>query len=436
MNLNPSPVTALLLGVMHMALLCCFLPVSSAHTGRKKALILGAGALLLSLLRLFETRDEGVVYLYTLALYALLLPLSAWWSGFSFPALIARTLAFLMLTECTLLSTSYLSILSLGRDIFRSAPLGTQLISILLILFVQGALLLGLRRLFPSRPRVSGMSTLLSVLSSVPYLFSFQITFWLDLSMDQLTFAIFPMLLFSCLLSLMLIVIQERQLYTEQEKRKALAMQHIMELQQRQYAISQQSAQTVRRNYHDMKNLLLYLEQADTREEVREHIRHIFSDIRPYESVLDTGSEVMDILLGEKLAACQQEGIACTVMADGAAFSFIRPLDLVAILGNAMDNAIEACVRLPEDSARYIQVRTARRQGFLLLLVRNSCIGEASVQDGRFATTKEDSENHGYGLMSIRRAVQSYGGEMTCRMADGEFTLTLLFPVQEGKTAE
>ena len=137
----------------------------------------------------------------------------------------------------------------------------------------------------------------------------------------------------------------------------------------------------------------------------------------------------MDVLLGEKLAACQQEGIACTVMADGAALAFIKPLDLVAMLGNAMDNAIEACMHLPKDSARYIQVRTARRQGFILLLVRNSCKGGSSVQDGHFVTTKEDSENHGYGLSSIRRAVQGYGGEMTCRMEDGEFSLTLLFPV-------
>jgi len=237
------------------------------------------------------------------------------------------------------------------------------------------------------------------------------------------------MLCASCLLALMLIVSLEGRLHAEQEKRQMLAQHHMTHLQQQQFEMSRSSQETVRRNYHDMKNLLLYLEQTDSREEFRSHIQHILDEIRPYETVLDTGSEVMDILLGEKLSICQQEGISCTVMADGAALSFIKPLDLVAMLGNAMDNAIEACCCLPQQSARYIQLRTARRQGFLLLHVRNSCTGEVSMQGDHFMTTKEDREHHGYGLMSIRRAVQSYGGEMTCRIEDGEFSLTLLFPV-------
>lgn len=434
--IRQMPSTALILSVMDMLLLSLFLPADPAHTPKKKALIALAGVALLFVPHLFETRDEGVVYLYTIALYLLLLPLCAWWSGLSLSRVMTRALAFLVLTECVLLAISYASLLLVGRDIFRTAPLRVRLPAVALLTAAQVPLLLGLRRLFPPKPCVNGLSNVLSLLSAIPYLFSFQITFWLSLSMEQLTVAIFPMLIFSCLLSLMLIVIQERQLFAEKEKREALAVSSIARLQQQQYAASRHSAEAVRRNYHDMKNLLLYLENVQSRDDIRAHVRQIMDDIRPYETVLDTGSEVMDILLSEKLAQCQGEGIACTIMADGAALAFIKPLDLVTMLGNAMDNAIEACRRMPGGSTRYIQVRTARRQGFLLLSVRNSCTGEANLQGGRFMTTKADSENHGFGLLSIRRCAEGYGGEMTCRMQDGEFALTLLFPCEEGHAPE
>ena len=161
---------------------------------------------------------------------------------------------------------------------------------------------------------------------------------------------------------------------------------------------------------------------------MRACIEKTLSGVQPFERVLETGSEAADILLGDKMAACQQEGITCTVMLDGALLSFIAELDLVTILGNAMDNAIEACRRMPQGAARYIQVRTREMPGFILLHVVNSCTGQARMEGSRFLTIKEDAENHGFGLSSIRHTAESYHGEMACRMEDGEFSLSLIFP--------
>lgn len=142
--------------------------------------------------------------------------------------------------------------------------------------------------------------------------------------------------------------------------------------------------------------------------------------------MLDTGNEALDILLSEKLRQCGEKQIVCTVLADGALLRFIHPLDLVTIVGNAMDNAIEACLRVPE-GARFIQVRTVQQNGFAVLSFSNSCDGEIRTAGRRILTGKQDRENHGFGLANIRRAIEGYGGEMSWRAGDGEFTLTLLF---------
>ena len=54
--------------------------------------------------------------------------------------------------------------------------------------------------------------------------------------------------------------------------------------------------------------------------------------------------------------------------------------------------------------------------------------GGARMESGRFLTIKADAENHGFGLDSIRRTVESYRGEMACRMEEGEFSLSMIFP--------
>lgn len=428
MNVMNNLSTCVLFALAHTALLAGFMPRQEDKPRAYFALVLALSAAMQTAARLFETRTSLTTYLCTAALYVTMVVFLRLWSGEALLPIAQRAICFLLITESVTLALSYFSQRLLGRDLFRTDPLAAQALSLLGLCLLEAALLALLRRFLPKEPCADRGSLWLSFLSAIPYLFVSQITLWLPLTNEQLTAAVPLMLCASSLLSLLLIVSLEGRLAAERDKRQMLAQQHMMRMAQQQYEMTKTSVETVRRHYHDMKNLLLCLQNAGGSEDARRQITQVLEEIRPYETQLDTGSEVADLLLGEKATVCLQEGIACTVMTDGAALSFIRPLDLVTILGNALDNAIEACRAMPAGAARYIQVRTAQRQGFLLLQVRNSCTGEARMENERFVTTKEDPENHGFGLKNIRRAVHSYGGEMTCAMENQEFTLTLLFP--------
>lgn len=426
-------VTSLLLSFSQVGLLLFFVRPAPDISWRRLALAFALGIAGCTLSRCIETRDGLLRYASWFMMDLTLTATALLWQrarGDRALGMAQRVLCFFMLTECTTLALSYVCMLTIGFDPFRTPAFPWQLVAVVALTALHGALLTLAWRRFPPEICADASSLRFSLLSALPYLFCCQITYWLPIDNKEVTPAVPLIMVASCALAILLISSMEQRLYAEKERRHAQAQQHMLELRQQQFMSRRGSAEAVRRKYHDMKNLLLVLEKA-SREDMRACIERTLSDVRPFERVLETGSEVADILLGDKMAACQQEGIACTVMLDGALLSFIAELDLVTILGNAMDNAIEACRRMPPGAARYIQVRTRETPGFILLHVINSCTGQARMEGSRFLTLKEDAENHGFGLSSIRHAAESYRGEMACRMEDGEFSLSLIFPREE-----
>ena len=419
-------VVPLLFALMHVSLISRFVVPAQKWTLRKRVIIMLFGMVAHGIARRLESLDGMASYLYLAASITAVYGFIWVWSGLQWKAALQRALCYVLLTECLTLSLCHVSQETLGLDIFRSEPLWRMILAMAVMWLVNALSLSALAHCFPPEVLVDGNSLILSLLSSIPFLYAWRITVWLPVAHEDVPLAAIITMMSSCFLSLILIVSLESRLYEEREKQKAQAMQRVMELRQQQYIIRKNSIEQVRRQYHDMKNLLLYLEKAPTRENMRAHMAKIIDEMHPFETVLDTGNEVMDILLGEKLNQCEKNHIVCTVIADGGMLSFIAPLDLVTILGNAMDNAIEACMRVPEGQ-RFIQVRTMQQDGFSILSFSNSCDGRTFLCGKLLLTRKRDPENHGFGLANIRRTVEKYEGEMNWHADEEEFTLTLLF---------
>lgn len=427
MSLTAERILAeMLFALMHTLLLAGFIGPGPGRTAPQRGALLLGCALAQALIRGFESLDGLTGYLFLSACIGAAFAFIRLWSGLPWKAALQRALCYVLLTECVTLTLCHLSQELLGADIFRTLPLRRELPAMIAMGLCNALLLRVLRHFLPPEVLVDGNSLTLSLLSAVPYLYAWRITAWLPVAHENVPLSVILTMIASCFLSLVLIVSLESRLFAEREKQKAQVMQRVMELRQQQYILKKSSIEQVRRQYHDMKNLLLYLENRPSQENLRAHLAKILDDIRPFENVLDTGNEALDILLSEKLRQCGEKQIVCTVLADGALLRFIHPLDLVTIVGNAMDNAIEACLRVPE-GARFIQVRTVQQNGFAVLSFSNSCDGEIRTAGRRILTGKQDRENHGFGLANIRRAIEGYGGEMSWRAGDGEFTLTLLF---------
>ena len=88
----------------------------------------------------------------------------------------------------------------------------------------------------------------------------------------------------------------------------------------------------------------------------------------------------------------------------------IRSVDLCAIVGNLLDNALEAAGQVPEPERRYIRLIVRRINQMLVIKVENSFTTLPASKDGELKTSKEENGLHGWGLKSARTAAEKYNG--------------------------
>lgn len=104
----------------------------------------------------------------------------------------------------------------------------------------------------------------------------------------------------------------------------------------------------------------------------------------------------------------------------------IQPLHLCVVFGNALQNALEAVLRMEPSAAPFIEVKAAVAEGRLAISVRNPCAKEPeSDGSGGYRTSKE-GPGHGLGLTSIRETARQYGGWCGGEWAEGVFTLRVI----------
>lgn len=199
-----------------------------------------------------------------------------------------------------------------------------------------------------------------------------------------------------------------------------------LEIQRNYYKDRIRDEERVRNAYHDMKNHLLLLQaQAGNGQEVQKSIQELKDQIQEYENYHHTGNEFLDIIIRDKAKAAQERKIDFSAVISFEAGSFIEPLDISTIFGNALDNAIEASEKLPEDM-RLVTVRANRVRNILVIIVENNT---ASTSIETTGTTKRDTFAHGFGLSNLKNAVEKYDGQCSTKLENGTFTLKIAIPI-------
>lgn len=203
----------------------------------------------------------------------------------------------------------------------------------------------------------------------------------------------------------------------------------ITRMQYASYKISEDSIAMVNRKYHDLKHQIQLLRYEASSDEKRQYLDRMEEEIRSYEAQNKTGNKVLDAVLSVKSMECQRKMITMTCMVDGAALNFVDPMDLSALFGNALDNAIESTQKIEEEDRRMIQVQVQRQKQFVKVKIRNCCQGEVPLRDGIPVTTKRDKRYHGFGIRSMQTTVNKYGGALSIQVQNGWFELSVLFPI-------
>ena len=233
--------------------------------------------------------------------------------------------------------------------------------------------------------------------------------------------------IFFCVSMLVVQYIQQRELITGE---KLAASHELWTVRQKQYEMSRETIDMINRKCHDMKHQVAALmsEGGDGGEKER-YGQEIERLIEIYDLQVNTKNEALNTILMEKGLYCSMQGIRWNCAVDDTSLDFIDRMDLYVLLGNALDNAVEAVQRIEDKTNRIIQLQIRRKDQFVHIRLENSFEGELEWQDNLPVTTKGDKLSHGIGLKSIRSIARKYGGYASAATENQAFILTALIPI-------
>ena len=204
----------------------------------------------------------------------------------------------------------------------------------------------------------------------------------------------------------------------------------LLNLQMANYQMSEKSIEMVNQKYHDLKHQISVLKNESISEESYRYLDQMEKEIKIYEAQNKTGNKILDTVIMGKQIYCQSVDINLTSIAEGAALSFMDPIDISTLFGNILDNAIESVSKIEDKEKRLIHLTVAKQKDFLRIRVENCYEGQLVYKNGIPITTKDDKNYHGYGLKSIKSTVQKYNGSVTIEDQNGWFEIRILIPLK------
>ena len=180
---------------------------------------------------------------------------------------------------------------------------------------------------------------------------------------------------------------------------------------------------------HDYRNHIQVLKnyaQMGDLEAVKAYLDELAEDLNTVDMALKTGNKMTDVILNSKISLARSRDITVRADAHVPVSLTTSELDLCIIMGNLFDNAIEACMELP-NKERMIRVYMEMKNTQLYISFTNTTAQKKQKREnGRFASTK--GGGHGYGLVRVDTIIERYQGYIRRGSEDGAFTTEILLP--------
>jgi len=182
---------------------------------------------------------------------------------------------------------------------------------------------------------------------------------------------------------------------------------------------------------HDLKNHLtsLYaLAGEDKKEELLNYLSQAIDIIDQRQEFSRTGNVCIDSIINFKFQNAKKDNIDIHVDLNVPKEIKIPSFDMTVILGNLLDNALNAVKKL--ENHRFIKIAMKYTKGRLIIKMINSYNGTIIKKDGEIVTSKDDESNHGFGLKNIKSVLEKYNGILECEYDESTFHTTILMYVE------
>ena len=218
--------------------------------------------------------------------------------------------------------------------------------------------------------------------------------------------------------------------YTHQVKKDSQALQVKAELsrlqtEQSYYQILDQQNQQLMIYAHDAKKHLAAIQALNEDPQISSYVTKLTEQLADYTRNCHSGNKLLDVMIHKYFVDCDMRGIQFDYDVRVCNLAQLDDIDLVAILGNLMDNAVSAA---EQSAGKKIVLSTVHRNSYSVIVVSNSCDLPPKQSGNRLLSTKSDSSLHGFGLKSVEKTIRKYQGDFEWEYdADKKFfTVTVM----------
>ena len=217
-----------------------------------------------------------------------------------------------------------------------------------------------------------------------------------------------------------------RTLYNMIDRRIERFQSELIEKQVREIQNMYRQVRGWRHDYRNhINNMKVQLSQENY-DGLSDYLNELADDLDTVDTVIKTGNVMADAILNSKLNVAEKMNVQLNVKANVPETLPMSDVELCSVLGNMLDNAVEACGTLPEEE-RFMRVYIGKLKGQLYLSVQNSA-GKVRKEKGSYLSTKEGE--HGYGLFRIDRVAKKYGGYVNRQNEEGIFATEIMIPLK------
>lgn len=214
------------------------------------------------------------------------------------------------------------------------------------------------------------------------------------------------------------------EVYREEIERQIMAEQILM--YKKQFQIIEQSQNRIESFRHDIKKHLLllynYLDKNKS-DMAKKYINDLQKISSVPEQYIKTGNSELDAVLNYFLSKADKMNCTIETNISVPRDAFIQGYELVMLLGNLLDNSIEALEKVDN---KYLYVGITVNKGLLLIRIKNTFDGVVETKEGFIKTRKKESEIHGIGLRNVDEIVKKYDGELNININGNYFVTDVL----------
>lgn len=208
-------------------------------------------------------------------------------------------------------------------------------------------------------------------------------------------------------------VVNEQRLKTAEE---------LVKQQQKQFSLMLENNEKTAKQRHDYKNFVIGLLSefnSGEYEKIKGRLQGELEELNDVSNKVSSGNDVVDTIIGYKMSEARNVGVAIDFDYRNISGINISGVDLSILLGNAIDNALEAAARLKDDWGKNVNVFMVVNNDRVIITVTNNV--DENIDVNCLKSTKSDSQSHGFGIINMHSIASKYNGEVVFECEDNVF---------------